>query len=341
MEEQQREMAFFAKTFLQDSGNAINSSHNQTSTAVPAGLEIFKPALKKFSPTSQERPISHARIPAPASARAHALDGAPAVSTSAWNQTEPTSAFASAFTADPKNPKKHANFKTRQTIGFSGVSWGFLGYFRVFSGIFGSARTYLPEKNTILPDAASGHRRQYSNCTRPDSGEKTVHFWCNIGATLCLGVGPSEPIEAISSGIADARTTAFVFQRGGTQGASPQRAATEDQQSWRAKDPSEAKPRRCETSEMSSMNKKHPILVLQNTSKYSKVLQNTPTQPPPSVPHASCPFESIGGLKNCQIYFRPFFVVEDRAVSVSISHRLTQNPLAQILEKTGCIRNER
>ena len=32
----------------------------------------------------------------------------------------------------------------------------------------------------------------------------------------------------------------------------------------------------------------------------------------------SCPFESIGGLKNCQIYFRPFFVVEDRAVSVTV-----------------------
>src|SRR3954463_16459172 len=68
---QQRQMAFFAKTFLQDSENAINSSHNQPSTAVPAGLAIFKPALKQFSPNIKERPLQRARIPAPA--HAHAL----------------------------------------------------------------------------------------------------------------------------------------------------------------------------------------------------------------------------------------------------------------------------
>src|SRR4051812_7630180 len=46
----------------------------------------------------------------------------------------------------------------------------------------------------------------------------------------------SRAFEAIPSERADAGTKDFSSQRGGTQGASPQRAATEDQQSGEGKD---------------------------------------------------------------------------------------------------------
>jgi hypothetical protein len=41
--------------------------------------------------------------------------------------------------------------------------------------------------------------------------------------------------------------------------------------------------------------------------------------------------------KQCQIYFPSFFVVEDRAASVSVRHCPTQTPQAESFEKTECI----